>query len=107
MKIEVLYVPDCPHHPAAILKLKEVLAAEGGAARFGGVSELSGEGNLKHGRDQCRRQAVSGNVCNEDSHVFLVYDYEVIKITRHRVHRNVAGSNFQTLNLGSLARENG
>ncbi len=29
MKIEVLYVPDCPHHPAAILKLKEVLAAEG------------------------------------------------------------------------------
>jgi hypothetical protein len=32
MKIEVLYVPDCPHHPAAILKLKEVLAAEGIAA---------------------------------------------------------------------------
>jgi hypothetical protein len=29
MKIEVLYVPDCPHHPAAILKLKEVLATEG------------------------------------------------------------------------------
>lgn len=32
MKIEVLYVPGCPHHPAAILKLKEVLAAEGIAA---------------------------------------------------------------------------
>ncbi len=29
MKIEVLYVPDCPHHPAAILKLKEILTAEG------------------------------------------------------------------------------
>jgi hypothetical protein len=29
MKIEVLHVPDCPHRPAAVLKLKEVLAAEG------------------------------------------------------------------------------
>src|SRR5258708_14611218 len=33
MKIEVLYVPDCPHHPAVILKLKEFLAAEGVAER--------------------------------------------------------------------------
>ncbi len=32
MKIEVLYVPDCPHHPVAVLKLREVLAAEGVAA---------------------------------------------------------------------------
>jgi hypothetical protein len=29
MKIEVLYVPDCPHHPAAMHKLNEVLAEEG------------------------------------------------------------------------------
>jgi hypothetical protein len=28
MKIEVLYVPDCPHHLTAILQLKQVLAAE-------------------------------------------------------------------------------
>jgi hypothetical protein len=27
--MEVLYVPDCRHHPAAVLKLKEVLAEEG------------------------------------------------------------------------------
>lgn len=32
MKIEVLYVPDCPHHPAALLRLHEILAAEGVAA---------------------------------------------------------------------------
>jgi hypothetical protein len=38
MKIEVLYVLDCPHHPAAILKLKEVLAAEGVTADISEVS---------------------------------------------------------------------
>jgi len=40
MKIEVLYVPDCPHHPAAILKLKEVLAAEGIAVDILEVVEI-------------------------------------------------------------------
>ena len=34
MKIEVLYVPDCPHHPAATSKVKEILAAEGVAAEI-------------------------------------------------------------------------
>lgn len=29
MKIEVLYVSDCPHYPAAMAKLKTVLAAQG------------------------------------------------------------------------------
>ncbi len=29
MKIEVLYVPDCPHHPSAVKQLREVLLAEG------------------------------------------------------------------------------
>jgi len=29
LKIEVLYVPDCPHHPAALLRLHEILTAEG------------------------------------------------------------------------------
>ncbi len=29
MKIEVLYVLDCPHHPAAMAALKGVLAVEG------------------------------------------------------------------------------
>ena len=38
MRIGVLYVPDCPHHPAAISKLKEVLAAESVAAE---ISELA------------------------------------------------------------------
>ena len=28
MKIEVLYVLDCPHYPAAVTKLKSVLAVE-------------------------------------------------------------------------------
>lgn len=28
MKIEVLYVLDCPHYPAAVAKLKSVLAVE-------------------------------------------------------------------------------
>lgn len=28
MKIEVLYVLDCPHHPAAMAELKRVLAVE-------------------------------------------------------------------------------
>ncbi len=32
MRIEVLYVPDCPHLPAALLRLHEILAAEGVAA---------------------------------------------------------------------------
>lgn len=29
MKIEVLYVPDCPHHPSAVQQLRDVLLAEG------------------------------------------------------------------------------
>ena len=29
MKIEVYYVPDCPHYPSAVRQLIEVLAAEG------------------------------------------------------------------------------
>jgi hypothetical protein len=29
VKIEVLYVADCPHHSAALVRLREVLAAEG------------------------------------------------------------------------------
>jgi len=29
VKIEVLYVPDCPHHPSAVKQLREVLLAEG------------------------------------------------------------------------------
>ena len=29
MKIEVLYVLDCPHYPAAMAELKNVLSAEG------------------------------------------------------------------------------
>ena len=29
MKIEVFYVPDCPHHPSAVNQLRDVLSAEG------------------------------------------------------------------------------
>lgn len=29
MKVEVLYVSDCPSHPAAVRLIKDVLAAEG------------------------------------------------------------------------------
>ena len=29
MKVEVLYVPDCPHHPSAVKQLRDVLLAEG------------------------------------------------------------------------------
>lgn len=29
MRVEVLYVPDCPHHPTAVKHLKAVLDAEG------------------------------------------------------------------------------
>jgi hypothetical protein len=29
VKIEVFYVPDCPHHPSAVRQLIEVLSAEG------------------------------------------------------------------------------
>lgn len=29
MRVEVLYVPNCPHHPTAVKQLKAVLAAAG------------------------------------------------------------------------------
>ena len=29
MKIELLYIPDCPNHAASLLRLKSVLAEEG------------------------------------------------------------------------------
>ena len=34
MKIEVLYVAECPSHPAAISLIKDVLAAEGVSERI-------------------------------------------------------------------------
>ena len=34
MKIEVFYVPDCPHHPTSLMRLREVLAADGVAAEI-------------------------------------------------------------------------
>lgn len=34
MKIEVPYVTDCHHHPAAVKQLKDVLLAEGIAAEI-------------------------------------------------------------------------
>jgi Domain of unknown function (DUF2703) len=34
VRIEVLYVPDCPHLPAALLRLREILAADGVAAEI-------------------------------------------------------------------------
>ena len=34
MKVEVLYVADCPSHPAAVQLVKEVLAAQGLAAEI-------------------------------------------------------------------------
>lgn len=29
MRVEVFYVPNCPHHPTAVRQLKAVLSAEG------------------------------------------------------------------------------
>jgi hypothetical protein len=29
VKVEVFYVPECPHHPSAVKRLREVLSAEG------------------------------------------------------------------------------
>jgi hypothetical protein len=34
MRVEVLYVPDCPHHPTAVRLLRDVLLAEGVAAEI-------------------------------------------------------------------------
>lgn len=34
MRIELFYVPECPHHAAALLRLKEILAADGVAAEI-------------------------------------------------------------------------
>jgi glutaredoxin len=34
MRVEVLYVPDCPHHPAAVRLLRDVLLAESVAAEI-------------------------------------------------------------------------
>ena len=38
MKIEVFYVPDCPHHPAAVKQLREVLSVEGVPAEIDEVA---------------------------------------------------------------------
>ena len=34
MKVEILYVADCPSHPAAVTLVKDVLAAQGIAAEI-------------------------------------------------------------------------
>jgi hypothetical protein len=50
---------------------------------------------------------VTRNVRNQNPHMFLIDDNEVIKISRHRAHRNVARNNFQTMDLRELLREDG
>jgi hypothetical protein len=37
LKVEVLYVPDCPHHPSAVRQLRDVLLAEGVQAEINEV----------------------------------------------------------------------
>jgi hypothetical protein len=34
LKVEVLYVPECPHLPVTLMRLKEVMAAAGVAAEI-------------------------------------------------------------------------
>lgn len=38
MRVEVLYVPACPHHPAAVKQLRDVLSAEGVPAEIDEVA---------------------------------------------------------------------
>ncbi len=40
MKVEVLYVPDCPHHPSAVRQLRDVLLAEGVQAEINEVAVI-------------------------------------------------------------------
>lgn len=40
MKVEVLYVPDCPHHSSAVNQLRDVLLAEGVRANINEVAVM-------------------------------------------------------------------
>ena len=48
MKIEVFYVPDCPHHPSAVKLLRDVLLAEGVRSEINEVAVLDAKAAEKH-----------------------------------------------------------
>jgi hypothetical protein len=41
VKVEVLYLPDCPHYPRAVQRLRDVLLAEGIAAEIHEVAVMN------------------------------------------------------------------
>ncbi len=49
---------------------------------------------------------MTGYVCHQNADPFLVDKNEIIEVTRHRSHRDVAGSYIQALKFRNLAREN-
>lgn len=49
MKIEVLYMPACPHHPPAVKQLRDVLSAEGVQAEIDEVPVRDAKTAEKYG----------------------------------------------------------
>jgi hypothetical protein len=85
VKVEVLYVAECPSHPAAVKLLRDVLSAEGVAAEIREVLItddsmatdfalwFSNDSNQRPGR--CRRVFQGEGVCLELSSVSGLCQY--------------------------------
>ena len=68
MRVEVLYVPDCPHHPTAVKQLRDVLLAEGIAAEIHevAVKDAKAAEELRFRGSPTIR--INGRDISEDSH---------------------------------------
>src|SRR5580704_9760920 len=48
-----------------------------------------------------------GNVCDQNTQVCLIHDDEIVKITRHGAHWDIARSDFHARDLGNLVGQDG
>jgi hypothetical protein len=100
-KILTLFIPEILSRPT-IARRAETLSVPPVGEPVGRRGE-----NVRNVKASRSRQAVPGDVRDQNPHMVLVHDDEVAKITGHRAHWNVARGNFQASDLGNFVGQDG
>src|SRR5579864_4174707 len=81
---------------------------QAGKDEFGilSVGLLASKGALQHRSDECGRNAVAGDVCDENAELAAIEREEIIEIAGDRAHREIASGDLQASDVGYCAREN-
>jgi Domain of unknown function (DUF2703) len=73
VKVEVLYVPDCPHHPSAVKQLRDVLLAEGVRAEINEVAVMDTKAAEEYKFRGSPTIRINGRDIAEESHAPLSF----------------------------------